>query len=92
MIDILKEKDSYCLRERLTRETLEIKKMMDTSRYGDEVKVELEPGLTVVTILAKNIPNYLLLKQNFCLVEELLKKCENLSHFAVDNLKSKSLI
>jgi hypothetical protein len=94
LIEILKEKGSYCLRERMSRESDIVRGMLSKSMTNqDEAnKIDFDLGISICTILVKFIPNYLLQPQNHHIVDELIKKWETLNTYNVENIKNQNLI
>ena len=63
ILEIMKEPNSYCLRERLTRETADLRKMIERSmKLEESLNLDYDLAIKIVSILVKNIPNYLILK------------------------------
>lgn len=91
MIQILKDPNSFCLRERLSRETDLIRGFLNK---GQNIEVpfnlDFELGIKIVTILTKYNPNYLLNQQNSLIIDELRNKWDSLPQISMDHILKKS--
>lgn len=80
LIDILKEPNSYCLRERVSRESELIKSFLAHDVETKQFKV----GIKLVCIFLKYNQSYLTLSHNFPIVEQLRKKWNLLATYNID--------
>lgn len=93
LLEILKEPNSYCLRERLSRETEWIKQCLMRANVNElALNSDLEIGLKFICIFIKYNPNYIAQIQNFPLVDQLRKRWVGLCHLNLDSLSRLSLI
>lgn len=93
IVDIIKEPNSYCLRERICRETEYLRQFLLKNRMDElPLSQEFELAIKLITICTKYNPNYLTSIQNLSLVDILRKRWESLSTLNLDNLSRYSII
>lgn len=92
ILEILAEPDSYCLRERLSRETEGLKQSLQKKSQNEAPSPESEIALKIITIFMKKIPNYLVQPHNYSIVHFLKEKWIELSELSLDSFTTSNLI